>query len=223
MKPVTDKGGEESRVTRDYPSPAYSLSSPPPPPPPPPPHQRSEVKWKLNTSFEKKGLSPSPWSVSEHWTGFFFFFFFFFFWYKGKATGHGFLKPQPELLSSGGTRLAAAITERSFDAVFSVSFVCLGPGRLFLVCGGGGCMEDMRLPMVKAMVGAGCSTSQQHADVSQGLIYSNNCTCCHTVIEVTDQAVYLTLSQYTDTGPTSLSADHKTPGAWQGGHWSANF
>ena len=30
-------------------------------------------------------------------------------------------------------------------------------------------------------------------------------------------------SQYTDTGPTSPSADPITPGAWQGSHWSVNF
>ena len=56
-----------------------------------------------------------------------------------------------------------------------------------------------------------CLTSQQHASVSQG---------CHTEIEVADQTFYLTQSQYTDTGPTSPSADPVTPGAWQGSHWS---
>ena len=66
-----------------------------------------------------------------------------------------------------------------------------------------------------------CLTSQQHAGVSQGPIYSDNCTCCHTEIEVADQTFYLTQSQYTDTGPTSPSADPITPGVWQGSHWSA--
>ena len=42
-------------------------------------------------------------------------------------------------------------------------------------------------------------------------------------IEVADPTFYLTQSQYTDTGPTSPSADSITPGAWQGSHWSANF
>ena len=37
-----------------------------------------------------------------------------------------------------------------------------------------------------------------------------------TEIEVADQTFYLTQSQYTNTGPTSLSADPITPGAWQG-------
>ena len=55
--------------------------------------------------------------------------------------------------------------------------------------------------------------------VSQGRICSDNFTCCHTEIEVADQ----TQSQYTDTGPTSPSADPITPGAWQSSHWSANF
>ena len=69
----------------------------------------------------------------------------------------------------------------------------------------------------------GCLTSQQQVSVSQGRICSDNYTCCHTEIEVADQTFYLTQSQYTDTGPTSPSADPITPGAWQGSHWSANF
>ena len=68
----------------------------------------------------------------------------------------------------------------------------------------------------------GCLTSQQHASVSQGRICSDNFTCCHTQIEVADPTFLLTQSQYTDTGPTSPSADPITPGAWQGSHWSAN-
>ena len=68
-----------------------------------------------------------------------------------------------------------------------------------------------------------CLTSHQHASVSQGWICSDNFTCCHTEIEVADPTFYLTQSQYTDTGPTSPSADPITPGAWQGSHWSANF
>ena len=51
----------------------------------------------------------------------------------------------------------------------------------------------------------------------------HNFTCCHTEIEAADQTFHLTQSQYTDTGPTSPSADPITPGAWQGSHWSANF
>ena len=69
----------------------------------------------------------------------------------------------------------------------------------------------------------GCLTSQQHASVSQGRICTDNFTNGHTEIEVADQAFYLTQSQYTDTGPTSPSADPIMPGAWQGSHWSANF
>ena len=69
----------------------------------------------------------------------------------------------------------------------------------------------------------GCLTSRQQASVSQGRICSDNFTCCHTEIEVADPTFYLTQSQYTDTGPTSPSADPVTPGAWQGSHWSANF
>ena len=48
-------------------------------------------------------------------------------------------------------------------------------------------------------------------------------TCCHTEIEVADQTVCLTQSQYTDTGLTSPSTDPIIPGAWQGSHWRANF
>ena len=69
----------------------------------------------------------------------------------------------------------------------------------------------------------GCLTPRQHASVFQGRICSDNCTCCHTEIEVADPTFYLTQSQYTDTEQTSPSADHMTPGAWQGSHWSANF
>ena len=68
----------------------------------------------------------------------------------------------------------------------------------------------------------GCLSSQQHASVSQGRICSDNFTCCHTEIEAADPTFHLTQSQYTDTGPTSPSADPITPGAWQGSHWSAN-
>ena len=69
----------------------------------------------------------------------------------------------------------------------------------------------------------GCLKSQQHASVSQGRIYSDNFTCCHTEIEVADQNFYLTQSQYIDTRPTSSSADPIMPGVWQGSHWSASF
>ena len=68
-----------------------------------------------------------------------------------------------------------------------------------------------------------CLTSQQHASVSQGRICSDNCTCCHTETEVADPTFHLSQSQYTDTGPTSPSADPITPCAWQGSqflsHW----
>ena len=67
----------------------------------------------------------------------------------------------------------------------------------------------------------GCLTSQQHATVSQGRICSDNCTCCHTEIDVADQTFYFTQSHCS--GPTSQSADPITPGAWQGSHWSASF
>ena len=72
-----------------------------------------------------------------------------------------------------------------------------------------------QLPGHKACLFVGCLTSQQHASVSQGRICSDNVMSCHTF--------HLTQSQYTDTGPTSPSADPITSGDWQGSHWSANF
>ena len=69
----------------------------------------------------------------------------------------------------------------------------------------------------------GCLTSKQHASVFQGRIGSDNFTCCHTEIEAADPTFHLTQSQFTDTGPTSLSTDPITPGAWRGSHWSAIF
>ena len=69
----------------------------------------------------------------------------------------------------------------------------------------------------------GCFTSQQHASVSQGRIRLDNFTGCHTETDIADPTFHLTQSQYTNTGPTSPSADDITPGAWQGSHWSANF
>ena len=64
-------------------------------------------------------------------------------------------------------------------------------------------------------------TSQLPASVSQGWIYSDELTCYHS--EIADQTFYLTQSQYTDTGPTSLSADPVSLGAWQGNHLGAIF
>ena len=79
-------------------------------------------------------------------------------------------------------------------------------------------------PLVyKVCLLVGYLTSQQRASVSQGRICTNNFVCCHTEIEVADQTFYITQSQYTDTRPTSPSADPITPGAWQGNHWSGNF
>ena len=65
--------------------------------------------------------------------------------------------------------------------------------------------------------------SQQHSSVYQRRTCSYNCRCCHIVVEVADQTLYLTQSQYTDTGPTNSSADPLAPGTWRGDHWSTNF
>ena len=60
-----------------------------------------------------------------------------------------------------------------------------------------------------------CFTSQQHAGVSQGRICPDEC--------VADRPFDLSRLQYTDTGPTSSSADPITPDGWQGSHWSVNY
>ena len=70
---------------------------------------------------------------------------------------------------------------------------------------------------------AGLVSCLQHASKSQERICSDNRTCCHTEAKVADQTFHLTQSQYTDTGPTSSTADLITPGAWPGSHWSAVF
>ena len=67
--------------------------------------------------------------------------------------------------------------------------------------------------MFTSSLWAGCLTSQQHASISKGRICSDNFTCRHTEIEVADQHIHLTQSQYTDTGPTSPSSDPIMPGA----------
>ena len=82
---------------------------------------------------------------------------------------------------------------------------------------------DLLTAAGKVCLLVGCLTSQQHASPSQGRICTDNLTCCHTETNVADQTFHLTQSQYTDTGPTSPSADPISPGAWQGSHRSANF
>ena len=65
--------------------------------------------------------------------------------------------------------------------------------------------------------------SHKHANVSRGQICPDKLTCCHIEIKRADQTSYRTQSQYTDTRPTSPSADPITPGAWRGSYWSTNF
>ena len=60
---------------------------------------------------------------------------------------------------------------------------------------------------------AACLTFQQHASVSQGRIFSDSCTCCHTEIEAAGQTCCLNHPQYTDT----------IPSVWQVSYWSAYF
>ena len=89
--------------------------------------------------------------------------------------------------------------------------MCYRKGVCLLV----GCLTSRQLASVSQgrICSDGCLTSQQHASVSQGRICSDNFTCCHTETEVADQTFHLTQPQYTDTGPTSPSADPIMPGA----------
>ena len=99
--------------------------------------------------------------------------------------------------------------------------ICLTSQQYASVSQGRICLTSQQHASVSQ--GRICLTSQQHASVSQGRICSDNCTCCHTEIEVADQTFYLTQSQYTDTGPTSPSADPISSGIWQASYWSAVF
>ena len=113
------------------------------------------------------------------------------------------------------------------DLTLQVAQLDLARGQLHVELPWGADMCHAHLLLVTctptALLFVGCLTSQQHASVSQGRICSDNFTCCHTEIEAADQTFHLTQSQYTDTGPTSPSADPIMPGAWQGSHWSANL
>ena len=71
--------------------------------------------------------------------------------------------------------------------------------------------DTIQLTNTVCLFVVGCLTSQ-HVSVSQGQICSDNSMCCHTETEVADQSFNLTQSQYTDTGPTSPSADPRMPG-----------
>ena len=69
----------------------------------------------------------------------------------------------------------------------------------------------------------GCLTSQKHASVSQDRPAQTVLRAATLRWKLQAKTFHLTQSQYTDTGPTSPSADPITPGAWQGSHWDANF
>ena len=103
----------------------------------------------------------------------------------------------------------------------SQGWICLTSQQHVSVFQGRICLTSQQ--HVSVSQGWICLTSQQHVSVSQGRICSDKVTFCHTETETADPTFYLTQSQYTDTGPTSPSADPITPGAWQGSHWSANF
>ena len=123
------------------------------------------------------------------------------------------------LSSSSSSSLSSSSSFSSFAVVFFFSFFFLCPtilGSPVPPSPVDGCEEAILLFV-------DCLASQQHASVSQERICSDNFTCCHTETAVADQTFYLTQSQYTDTGPTSPSADPIPSGAWQGGHWSVNF
>ena len=75
----------------------------------------------------------------------------------------------------------------------------------------------------RALLFVGCFTSQHTASVSQGRIYSDSSTCCHTEVDIADQIVYFTQSQYTDTGPDSPSVDRTMSYVWQSRHHNVHF
>ena len=66
------------------------------------------------------------------------------------------------------------------------------------------------------VVFVGCLTAKQHAHVFYRLVCSDNCMCCHTETDIAHQTCHLTQSQYTDTWPTSLSADPVNTGSMTG-------
>ena len=104
-----------------------------------------------------------------------------------------------------------------FNAIITIIIIGIVPSNVIITIII--IMTRLRQAGIVCML-VGYLTSQQHAGVSQGRICSDNCTCCHTEIEVADQTFHLTQSQYTDTGPTSPIADPITPG---GSLWSAKF
>ena len=69
----------------------------------------------------------------------------------------------------------------------------------------------------------GCLTSQQHDGVNLRDRSAQTIVRAAKLRQKLQQTLYLTESQYTDTRPTSPSADSVTPGAWQGIHCSASF
>ena len=75
-----------------------------------------------------------------------------------------------------------------------------------------------QLLLLLLLLFSGCLRSQQHASVSKEWMCSDICTCCHTKTKVADQTSCLNQSQYTDSGPTSPSADPIMPGTWQASH-----
>ena len=124
----------------------------------------------------------------------------------------------------GGARVSEKYAERSIEVgkhKRERERVCVcveggGGDEKLARCERGRGREDKNTKSKIVCLFVGCLTSQQHASVSQGRICTDNFTCYHTEIEAADQTFHLTQSQYTDTGPTSPSADPITPGAWQG-------
>ena len=62
-----------------------------------------------------------------------------------------------------------------------------------------------------------CVTPQPQTKCISGQVCIDNLTCGHTEIQAADPACYLTLSQCTDTRPTSHCTDCITPGIWLAG------
>ena len=141
-------------------------------------------------------------------------------WSNRERHGQGQQRTEGRRATScSGSWLVGCLTSQQHASV-SQGRICLTSQQHASVSQGRTCLTSQQYASVSQ--GRTCLTSQQHASVSQGRICSDNFTCCHIEIEVADQTFHLTQSQYTHTGPTSPSADPRTPGAWQGSHWSAS-
>ena len=84
-------------------------------------------------------------------------------------------------------------------------------------------ISDLGLPTGELSLVFVWFVALQHTEISQGRICLPDFACCHTKIEVADQASYLTQSQYIDTAPGGPSTDPVKPDIWQNSHKCTSF